>query len=84
MVRTEASLAAALQDDIRVLVQAASEVAGFTGRVEFRAAEQLALPTPHAMRARIIADGAGGQPGRGRNLRRALRDRPAQPCADGC
>ncbi|HSA82076.1 MAG TPA: hypothetical protein VLE23_14765 [Geminicoccaceae bacterium] len=55
-VRTEAPLAAALQDDIRVLVQAASETAGFTGKVEFPAAELLALPAPRQVIAcRITA-----------------------------
>jgi hypothetical protein len=54
VVRTEAPLAAASQDDIRVLVQAASEVAGFAGKVEFRAAGLLPLPAPHSAMARRI------------------------------
>jgi hypothetical protein len=55
VVRTEALLAAALQDDIRVLVQAGSEVAGLTGKVDFRAAElDLIAPRP-AMRRQVTS-----------------------------
>ena len=47
VVRTEQPLGATLQGDIRVLVHAASEVGGVTGKVEFRAAGLLALPAPY-------------------------------------
>ncbi len=48
LVRTEASLDAALQQDIRALFIAARDVAGLSGQVEFRAAELLTLPDPLA------------------------------------
>ena len=54
VVRSERPLPAALEDDIRVLVQAASEVAGWAGKVEFRAAALLPLPTPRAAQRRQI------------------------------
>jgi hypothetical protein len=54
VVRTEEPLPAALQGDIRVLVHAASEVGGVTGKVEFRAAGLLAQPAPHPATGRQI------------------------------
>jgi hypothetical protein len=47
-VRTDRPLAAALQDDIRALLNAACEIAGVAGKVEFRVAELLTLPDPLA------------------------------------
>ena len=48
VVRTAAPLAAVLQDDIRSLVRAARELAGWTGALEFRVAELLPLPASRA------------------------------------
>ena len=47
-VRTERPLAAALQHEIRDLLEAACGIAGVAGKVEFRAAELLSLPDPLA------------------------------------
>jgi hypothetical protein len=56
VMRTEAPLTAALQDDIRVLVRAASAVAGGTGKVDFRGAEPLDLTASRpAMRRRVTS-----------------------------
>ncbi|MDF2782373.1 MAG: putative polymerase, partial [Geminicoccaceae bacterium] len=48
VVRSAEPLAAGLQDDIRSLVRAASELAGWAGVVEFRVAELLPLPKARA------------------------------------
>ena len=48
VVRSAEPLAAGLQDDIRSLVRAASELAGWAGVVEFRVAELLPLPEARA------------------------------------
>jgi hypothetical protein len=47
-VRSPTSLGAGLQDDIRSLVRAASELAGWAGVVEFRVAELLPLAEARA------------------------------------
>jgi hypothetical protein len=53
-VRTQRPLAAALQDDIRGLLQAACELASVAGKVDFRAAELLRLPDPNAPAGRSL------------------------------
>ena len=54
IVRSEEALPAALQGDIRILVYAASAVARMAAKVEFRAADLLALPAPHLAPGRQI------------------------------
>jgi hypothetical protein len=54
LVRTEAPLDAALQQDIRDLFAAARDVAGLSGQLEFRVADLLALPDPPAPAGRQL------------------------------
>jgi hypothetical protein len=68
VVRTEAPLAAALPDAIRVLVQAASEVAGVTGKAGLsrRRAPRPDRVAPRDAPPGHLLSGAGGRSGRGR------------------